>query len=157
VLEQQQQQGTPALGVYQVRRINREDVQVKFIRSGGAGGQNVNKVNTKADVRLDLNEAEWIPKDVRLQLQIKEKNRINNLGELVVASTKHRTQKKNLEDALSKLQKFIDTAVESLLPIEANPEKEKRIKKKLKKANEKRLDKKKQHSMKKKERRRKDW
>ncbi len=82
---------------------------------------------------------------------------MNKEGELVVASTKHRTQKKNLEDALSKLQRMLDDAVTSLLPVEANPEKEKRIKKKLKKANEKRLDNKKKHSMKKKDRRSKDW
>ena len=82
---------------------------------------------------------------------------MNKDGELVVASTKHRTQKKNLEDALSKMQRFIDGAVTSLLPIEFNPVKEKRMKKKLKVANEKRLDNKKKHAMKKKERRRKDW
>eukprot|EP00212_Chloropicon_laureae_P003943 CAMPEP_0197488032 /NCGR_PEP_ID=MMETSP1311-20131121/3058_1 /TAXON_ID=464262 /ORGANISM="Genus nov. species nov., Strain RCC856" /LENGTH=58 /DNA_ID=CAMNT_0043031949 /DNA_START=183 /DNA_END=359 /DNA_ORIENTATION=- len=58
---------------------------------------------------------------------------------------------------MGKLQRFLDDAVTSLLPIEANPEKEKRIKKKMKKANEKRLDNKKKHAMKKKERRRKDW
>ena len=54
-------------------------------------------------------------------------------------------------------QRFLEGAVESLLPIEANPVKEKRMKKKLRAANEKRLDNKKKHAMKKKERRRKDW
>lgn len=86
-----------------------------------------------------------------------ERNRVNKDGELVVASTKHRTQKKNLDDALGKVQRMLDDAVTSLLPIEANPVKEKKIKKKLRQANEKRLDGKKKHSMKKKERRRKDW
>ena len=83
---------------------------------------------------------------------MQEKNRINKEGELVVSSTKHRTQKKNLEDAMGKMQRFLEGAVESLLPIEANPVKEKRMKKKLRAANEKRLDNKKKHAMKKKER-----
>ncbi|QDZ21008.1 hypothetical protein HOP50_04g35330 [Chloropicon primus] len=144
-------------GVYNVRPVTREDVEVKFIRSGGAGGQNVNKVNTKADVRLDLDRQDWIPPQVKRQVMRKEKNRINKEGELVVSSTKHRTQKKNLEDAMAKMQRFLDDAVTSLLPIESNPVKEKKMKKKLRQANEKRLDKKKKHSMKKKERRRKDW
>lgn len=174
-------------GVYHVRSVTKEDVEVKFIRSGGAGGQNVNKVNTKADVRLKIQDQDWIPDQVKAQLARRvrkeptnaatatadrllasppslsvmtcdqERNRVNKDGELVVASTKHRTQKKNLEDALGKVQRMLDDAVTSLLPIEANPVKEKKIKKKLRQANEKRLDGKKKHSMKKKERRRKDW
>jgi len=144
-------------GVYHVRSVTKEDVEVKFIRSGGAGGQNVNKVNTKADIRLKIQDQDWIPDQVKAQLARRERNRVNKDGELVVASTKHRTQKKNLEDALGKVQRMLDDAVTSLLPIEANPVKEKKIKKKLRQANEKRLDGKKKHSMKKKERRRKDW
>ena len=57
------------LGVYHVRKVTKEDVEVKFIRSGGAGGQNVNKVNTKADIRLQLDQAEWIPNEVKKQIK----------------------------------------------------------------------------------------
>ena len=65
--------------------------------------------------------------------------------------------RKNLEDALGKMQALVDKAVKSLAPIEGDPVKEKRIKKKMKKANEKRLDAKKKHASKKKDRRMKDW
>ena len=155
--EEAAEEDAVVLGVYHVRPLTKEDVTVKFIRSGGAGGQNVNKVNTKADVRLDVGAQDWIPPEVQKQLLRREKNRVNKEGELVVSSTKHRTQKKNLEDALGKINKIIEAAVTSLLPIEGNPIKEKKMKKKLRQANEKRLDNKKKHAMKKKERRRKDW
>lgn len=55
-------------GVYHVRSVTKEDVEVKFIRSGGAGGQNVNKVNTKADIRLKIQDQDWIPDQVKAQL-----------------------------------------------------------------------------------------
>ena len=42
-----------------------EDVIVSFARSSGPGGQNVNKVNTKVDMRLPLHKAEWIPESVK--------------------------------------------------------------------------------------------
>ena len=55
-------------GVYHVRSVTKEDVEVKFIRSGGAGGQNVNKVNTKADIRMKIQDQDWIPEQVKAQL-----------------------------------------------------------------------------------------
>lgn len=50
---------------WSVGRCVLEDVVVSFARSSGPGGQNVNKVNTKVDMRLALNKAEWIPEPVK--------------------------------------------------------------------------------------------
>jgi len=87
-----------------------EHVTVGFARSGGPGGQNVNKVNTKVDMRFKVMAAGWIPLRIRERILQMEKNRINRDGEIVMSSTKSRTQKGNIEDALGKLQAIIDAA-----------------------------------------------
>ncbi|KAH1118323.1 hypothetical protein GLYMA_17G135200v4 [Glycine max] len=85
-------------------KITLDHVTVSFARSGGPGGQNVNKVNTKVDMRFNVKNAYWLSDRIRDKILQTEKNRINKDGELVISSTKTRTQKGNIEDALAKLQ-----------------------------------------------------
>ena len=75
------------------RRVERADTTVKFVRSSGPGGQNVNKVSTKADLRFNVIDADWMPEEVRIALLDAEANRVNAKGELVVQSDRTRTQK----------------------------------------------------------------
>ncbi|KAK6783191.1 hypothetical protein RDI58_020988 [Solanum bulbocastanum] len=96
-----------AAGNDPIPKITLDHVTVNFARSGGPGGQNVNKVNTKVDMRFNVENAYWLSDRVREKILQMEKNRINKDGELVISSTKTRTQKGNIEDALSKLQVLI--------------------------------------------------
>uniref|UniRef100_A0A0E0KBA6 Prokaryotic-type class I peptide chain release factors domain-containing protein n=1 Tax=Oryza punctata TaxID=4537 RepID=A0A0E0KBA6_ORYPU len=108
-------------------KITLDRVTVNFARSGGPGGQNVNKVNTKVDMRFNVKEAHWLGERIKERILQTEKNRINKDGELVISSTKTRTQKGNIEDALQKLQAIIDAA--SYVPPPPSEEQKKKIEK----------------------------
>ena len=67
-------------------RVPREKVSVSASRSGGAGGQNVNKVSTKIELRFVVQEAIWLPERVRQRMVQLNRNRITKTGELVLTS-----------------------------------------------------------------------
>ncbi|XP_017271613.1 peptidyl-tRNA hydrolase ICT1, mitochondrial isoform X1 [Kryptolebias marmoratus] len=85
-------------------------LSVSYSRSSGPGGQHVNKVNTKAEVRFHLHTADWIPEDVRQKILEKNRNRINKAGELLVTSEMSRRQQRNLSDCVRKIAAIIAEA-----------------------------------------------
>ncbi|XP_070708443.1 large ribosomal subunit protein mL62 [Pempheris klunzingeri] len=89
-----------------------ERLTVSYTRSSGPGGQHVNKVSTKAEVRFHVLTADWIPEDVRRKIFEKNKNRINKAGELLVTSELSRSQQRNLSDCVQKISAIIGEASE---------------------------------------------
>ena len=87
--------------------IPEDRLEFQFVRSSGAGGQNVNKVNTKVEIRFAVMEAEWLPLEVRQRLQAQQANRINKDGILSISSQENRTQIQNRKAVVSKLQSMI--------------------------------------------------
>ena len=61
-------------------------LEVNHSRSSGPGGQNVNKVNTKVEIRFKIDEAHWLPEDVRQRLREQRPQNITKDGEFVVTS-----------------------------------------------------------------------
>ena len=75
-----------------------------FSRSGGPGGQNVNKVNTKVTIRWSVIKSKTLPDDVRRRFQAKYHRRITKDGDLVMQSQRYRDQGRNVADVLEKLR-----------------------------------------------------
>jgi len=82
-------------------------LEITYSRSSGPGGQHVNTVNTKVDVRFKVAQADWIPEQTRQKLLKVLANRITKDGYFYIKSDLTRSQQMNLADALEKLRTII--------------------------------------------------
>jgi ribosome-associated protein len=90
--------------------IPRREFQFSFVRSSGPGGQNVNKVASKAVLRWAVANSPSLPDSVRARLMTQCVGRMNDRGELVLSSQRSRDQSKNIEDCLDKLRGLVAAA-----------------------------------------------
>jgi ribosome-associated protein len=81
-----------------------------FARSGGPGGQNVNKVNTKVCLRLNLNDLAGLSDVESARLREILSSRINGEGELVINADEERSQRTNLERAYMRMEALVSAA-----------------------------------------------
>ncbi|SNX85727.1 uncharacterized protein MEPE_04436 [Melanopsichium pennsylvanicum] len=105
------------IATFEPLALRRNDFQVTFSRSSGPGGQNVNKLNTKANVRLDLSQTsshasesldpshplKWLTRDLVSRIAKNSPYYVASDHSLLFTSMRHRTQEANVQDALEKM------------------------------------------------------
>jgi ribosome-associated protein len=89
--------------------IDERDLDERFVRASGPGGQNVNKVATAVELRFDTNSAA-LPDDVRARLIALAGSRVTAEGVLLIDSREHRTQLQNREAARARLVELVRAA-----------------------------------------------
>ena len=88
-----------------------DELEWKFIRASGPGGQNVNKVSSKAVLRWPVRTSPSLPPHVRDRLIALNRRRVTTEGELVITSQRYRDQERNKEDCLLKLAEMVRAAL----------------------------------------------
>src|SRR6266850_354525 len=90
--------------------IDEGELEERFIRASGPGGQNVNKLATAVQLRFDVRHSPSLSAAVRARLEKLAGNRLTRGGVLVIAAQRHRTQERNRQDALDRLIDLIARA-----------------------------------------------
>jgi ribosome-associated protein len=101
--------------------IDESELDEKFIRASGPGGQNVNKLASAVQLRFDVRRSPSLSGEVRARLERLAGRRLTTDGVLVITAQRHRTQERNRQDARERLIELIRQA--AVAPVKRRPTK----------------------------------
>jgi len=90
--------------------LSDSEVELRAIRSQGAGGQNVNKVSSAIHLRFDIT-ASSLPEKYKQRLLALQDHRINSQGVVVIKAQQYRTRERNRTDALERLSRLVESVL----------------------------------------------
>lgn len=96
--------------------IGEGELEERFIRASGPGGQNVNKLASAVQLRFDARRSPSLPDEVRTRLERLAGRRLTRDGVIVITAQRHRTQERNRQDALDRLVELIRQAAVPPVP-----------------------------------------
>jgi ribosome-associated protein len=96
--------------------LHEDELDERFIRASGPGGQNVNKLSTAVQLRFDVRRSPSLRDDVRARLEQLAGSRLTREGVLVITAQRHRTQERNRQDARDRLIELIRRAAVAPIP-----------------------------------------
>jgi ribosome-associated protein len=117
-------------------KIKDSDLEFKFVKSRGPGGQNVNKVSTAVQLKFKIDTSNLLEKDVIL-FKTNYPNKISKSGYIIIYAQNHRTQNLNKKEAINKLHKLfsdINIPVKRILTKPSKSSVEKRLQTKKRKS-----------------------
>jgi ribosome-associated protein len=111
IIGEVRREGKVMVQINEVISIPEDELEWSFARSGGPGGQNVNKVSSKAVLRWRLGGNSTLPAEVKARLEGQQRRRITVEGDLLITSQRYRDQERNKQDCLERLREMVVAAL----------------------------------------------